>query len=53
MTALKRADSLTPQTSTTVMSATMSTASALKTIGTPKDVRGGCEEARAWPAAVR
>jgi hypothetical protein len=36
MTALKRADSFTPHTSTTVMSATIPIASALKTMGTPK-----------------
>ena len=39
MTALKRADSFTPQTRTMVTTATMTIASALKTMGTPEDVR--------------
>ena len=43
MIALKFDDSLIPQTSTIVISATMPNASTLKTIGNADDVRRGCK----------
>ena len=50
MMLLKRADSLTPTTSSTVRSATMAPAGRLKTMGMPKTCGACAKHARGWRA---